>query len=195
MATFEEKKAVKKDIKRNKVEEVKKVAEEKAKQSEKKAKATWAQVAKREEEGKRVVEDVNIKIAEEKKQLFELTKKLLKLAEDGETFMKAAQEVVALSKIVKEDEQIANWGMTEEEAKQEIQAWSKVGTKGRYVDIATALYEDVPTNPNDERYKEKMVKVNEILEKLTLAEGGVQPTWRVVKVEPISQISPREVRW
>ena len=41
-ATFEEKKAVEKDMRRNKVQEVKKVAEEKAKQLEKKAKATWA---------------------------------------------------------------------------------------------------------------------------------------------------------
>ena len=63
------------------------------------------------------------------------------------------------------------------------------------MDIATAFYEDVPINPNDERYKERMAQVNEILEKLTSAEGGVQPTWRVVKVEPIPQISPREVRW
>ena len=59
-------------------------------------------------------------------------------------------------KIVKEDEQTANWGMMKEEAKQEMQAWSKVGTKWRYVDIATAFYEDVPTNPNDKRYKKKM---------------------------------------
>ena len=44
-----------------------------------------------------------------------------------------------------------------------MQAWSKVETKGRYIDIATAFYEDVPTNPNDERYKKKMVQVNEIL--------------------------------
>ena len=53
------------------------------------------------------------------------------------------------------------------------QAWYKVGTKGRYIDIAIAFYEDVPTNLNDERYKEKMAKVNAILEKLTSAEGGV----------------------
>ena len=52
--------------------------------------------------------------------------------------------------------------MTEEEAKQETHAWSKVGTKGRYVDVATAFYEDVPTNPNDERYNKKMAQVNEI---------------------------------
>ena len=39
-ATFEEKKAVEKDVRRNKAEEVKKVVEEKTKQSEKKAKAT-----------------------------------------------------------------------------------------------------------------------------------------------------------
>ena len=175
-ATFEEKKAVKKDVRRNEVEEVKKVAEKKAKQSEKKAKATWAQVAKKEEEGKKVVEEANIKIVERKKQLVELTRKLPELSNDGEIFVRAAQEVADLSKMVKEDEQTANWGMTEEEVKQETQAWSKVKTQGRYVDIATAFYEDVQTNPNDERYKKKMAQVNEILEKLTSAEGGVQPT-------------------
>ena len=88
----------------------------------KKAKATWAQVAKKEEEGKKVVEEANIKIVERKKQLVELTKKLPELSDDGETFAKAAQEVAALSKMVKEDEQTANWGITEEEAKQETQA-------------------------------------------------------------------------
>ena len=76
MATFEEKKAVEKDIRRNKVEEVKKVAEEKAKQSEKKAKAMWAQGAKKQKEGKKVGEEANIKIGEKKKELVELTKKL-----------------------------------------------------------------------------------------------------------------------
>ena len=91
--------------------------------------------------------------------------------------------------MAKEDEQTANWGMMEEEAKQEMQAWSKVGTKGRYVDVVIAFYEDVPTNPNDERYKKKMAQVNRILEKLTSVEGGVQLTWWVVKVEPIPQIS------
>ena len=40
-----------------------------------------------------------------------------------------------------------------------------------------------------------MDQVNEVLKKLTSAEGETQPTWRVVKVEPIPQISPREVRW
>ena len=59
----------------------------------------------------------------------------------------------------------------------------------------TAFYEDVPTNPNDGRYKKNMAQVNEILKKLTSVEGGAQPTWRVVKVEPIPQISQREVRW
>ena len=194
-ATFEEKKAVEKDIRRNKVEEVKKVEEEKAKQSEKKAKPTWAQIAKKEEKGKKVVKEDNIKSVETKKELVELTKKLPELVEDGETFAKVAQDIVALSKMAKEDEQTANWGMTEEKAKQETQAWSKVGTKRRYVDIATAFYEDVRTNPNDGRYKKKMVQVNEILEKLTSAEGGVKPIWRLVKVEPIPQISLREVRW
>ena len=195
MATFEKKKAVEKDIRKNKVEEVKKGAEEKARQSEKMAKAIQAQVAKKEEEGKQVVEEANIKIAEKKKQLLELTKQLPELSEDGETFAKAAQEIAALSKMVKEDKQTANWGMMEEEAKQETQAWYEVRTKGKYVNIATAFYEDVPTNPNDERYKKKMAKVNEILQKWTLAEVEVQPTWRVVKVEPIPQISPREVSW
>ena len=121
-ATFKEKKAVEKDVRRNRMKEVKKIAEEKGKQSEKKAKVKWAQVAKKEEEGKKVVEEANIKIAEKKKQLVELMKKLPELGEDGETLAKAAQEVADLSKMIKEDEQTANWGMTEEEAKQETQA-------------------------------------------------------------------------
>ena len=81
------------------------------------------------------------------------------------------------------------WGISEEEAAQEGQAWTKVGTKGTYVDIATAFFADVPQDPKDPRIKAKMDKANGVLKKST--SGGVvnHPTFRVVKLEPIPQIS------
>ena len=85
--------------------------------------------------------------------------------------------------------------MSEEEAAKEGQAWSKVGTKGRYVDIATAFFADVLQDPKDPRLQAKMDKVNEVLEKLTSGGGVNHPTLKVVKLEPISQISLREMRW
>ena len=85
--------------------------------------------------------------------------------------------------------------MSEEEAAQEGQAWSKVGTKGRYVDIATAFFADVPQDPKEPRIGAKMDKANEVLEKLTSGGGINHPTFRVVKLEPIPQISLREMRW
>ena len=115
------------------------------------------QVAKNEEKGNKVVEEANLMIAEKKKELAALTKKLPKLVENSEVFAKVVKEIVLLSELVEEDEQTANWGMTEEEAKQETQAWSKVGTKSIYVYITTAFYKDVPTNSNKERYKKKIV--------------------------------------
>ena len=96
---------------------------------------------------------------------------------------------------VKKDVETGWWGMSEEEAAQEGQEWSKVGTKGRYVDIATAFLADVPQDPKDPKIQAKMYKANEVLKKLT-SQGGVNhPTFRVVKLEAISQISLHEMRW
>ena len=61
--------------------------------------------------------------------------------------------------------------MSEQEAAQEGQVRSKVGTKGRYVDIATVFIADVLQDPKDPRIKAKMDKANEILEKLTSGKG------------------------
>ena len=67
--------------------------------------------------------------------------------------------------------------MSEEVAAQEGQVWSKVGTKGRYVDIATAFFADVPQDPKDPRIKAKMDKANEVLERLTSGGGVNHPTF------------------
>ena len=63
------------------------------------------------------------------------------------------------------------------------------------MDIATAFFADVPQNPKDPRIKAKMDKANEVLEKLTSGGGIDHPTFRVLKLEPIPQISLREMRW
>ena len=87
-----------------------------------------------------------------------------------------------LAREVKKDEETSWWGMSEEEAAQEGQAWSKVGTKGKYVDIATAFFADVPQDPKDPRIKAKIDKANEVLEKQTSGGGMNHPTFRVVKL-------------
>ena len=63
------------------------------------------------------------------------------------------------------------------------------------MDIATAFYADVPQDPKDSRIKAKMDKAKEVLEKLTSGGGVNHPTFKVVKLEPIPQISLREMRW
>ena len=63
------------------------------------------------------------------------------------------------------------------------------------MDIATAFFADVPQDPKDPRIKAKMDKANEVLGKLTSGGGIDHPTFRVVKLEPIPQISLREMRW
>ena len=63
------------------------------------------------------------------------------------------------------------------------------------MDIATAFFTDVPQDPKDPRIKAKMDKANEVLEKLTSGEGIHHPTLRVVRLEPIPQISLREMQW
>ena len=65
--------------------------------------------------------------------------------------VKISKEIGDLAREVKKDEETSWWGMSEEEAAQEGQAWSKVGTKGRYVDIATAFFADVLQDPKDLR--------------------------------------------
>ena len=85
--------------------------------------------------------------------------------------------------------------MKEEEVAQEGQGWSKVGTKGRYVVIATEFFADVPQDHKDPKIKATMDKANEVLKKLTSGGGVNHPTFRVVKLEPILQISLREMRW
>ena len=75
-ALYEEQKAVENIVKKNKVEEIKKVAEEKTRQGEKKAKASYAQAAKKEEEGKKKVEEANQGLAEKKEQLRKLAQQL-----------------------------------------------------------------------------------------------------------------------
>ena len=75
-ASSEEQRAVENVVKKNKVEEIKKVAEEMARQGEKKAKASYAQVAKKEEEGKQKVEEANQYLAEKKDKLQKLAQQL-----------------------------------------------------------------------------------------------------------------------
>ena len=62
------------------------------------------------------------------------------------------------------------------------------------MDIVTAFFADVPQDPKDPRIKAKMDKANEVLEKLTYGGGINRPTFRVVKLEPIPQISLHEMR-
>ena len=119
-------------MKKNKVEEIKKVAQEKARQGEKKAKASYAQAAKKEEEGKKKVEEANQGLAEKKDKLQKPAQQLQAGPKPDEV-MKISKEMSDLAREVKKDEETSRWGMSEEEAAQEDQAWSKVGTKGRYV--------------------------------------------------------------
>ena len=63
------------------------------------------------------------------------------------------------------------------------------------MDIATTFFADVPQDPKDPRIKAKMDKANEVLEKLTSGGGINHSTFIVVKLEPIPQISLREMRW
>ena len=193
-ASYEEQKAVENVVKKNKVEEIKKVAEEKARQGEKKAKASYAQAAKKEEEGKQKVEEADQGLAEKTEKLRKLAQQL-QAGPNPYQLVRISKEMGDLAKEVKKDEETSWWSMSEEEAAQEGQAWSKVGTKGRYVDIATAFFADVPQEPKDPRIKAKMDKANEVLEKLTSGGGIDHPTFRVVKLEPIPQISLREMRW
>ena len=58
-ALYEEQRAMENIVEKNKVEEIKKPAEEKIRQAEQKAKASYAQVAKKEEEVKKTVEEAN----------------------------------------------------------------------------------------------------------------------------------------
>ena len=63
------------------------------------------------------------------------------------------------------------------------------------MDIATAFFADVPQDSKDPRIKARMDKANEVFEKLTSGGGINHRTFRVVKLEPIPQISLREMRW
>ena len=108
--------------------------------------------------------------------------------------VKISKEMGDLASEVKKDEETSWWGMSEQEAAQEGQVSSKVGTKGRYVDITTVFFADVPQDPKDPRIKAKMEKANEILEKLTSGGGVHHPTFRVVKLEPIPWISLQKIK-
>ena len=60
--------------------------------------------------------------------------------------------------------------------------------------IATTFFVDVPWDPKDIKIKATMDKANKVLEKLTSGGGVTHTTFRVEKLEPIPQISLREVR-
>ena len=141
-ASYEEQRAVENIVKKNKVEEVKKVAEEKARQGEKKAKASYAQALKKEEKGKKKIEEANQGLAEKKDKLQKLVQQL-QTGPKLDKVMKISKQMSDLAREVKKDEETSWWGMSAEEAAQEGQVWSKVGTKGRYVDIATGFFADV----------------------------------------------------
>ena len=74
--SYEEQKAVENIVTKNKVEEIKKVAEKKTSQGEKKSKASYAQGAKKEEEGKKKVVEANQGLAEKKEKLQKLAQQL-----------------------------------------------------------------------------------------------------------------------
>lgn len=58
-ASYEALKAVENNVRKKKVEEIKKVAEEKARQEEEKTRVSYARAARKEEEGKKTVEEAN----------------------------------------------------------------------------------------------------------------------------------------
>ena len=130
-------------MKKNTVEEIKKAAGEKVKQGEKKAKESYAQAGKKEEEGKKKVEEANPGLAEMNDTLQKLAQRLLACPKPDEV-VQISKRMGDLAKEVKKDEETSWWGMSEEEATQEGQDWSKVATKGKYVDIATAFFTDIP---------------------------------------------------
>ena len=90
-------------IKRNKVEEIKQAAKEKARQREKKAKATYAQAAKKEEEGKRKMEEANQGLAEKKDKLQKLAQHL-QAGPKLDEVVKISKEMGDLAREVRKDE-------------------------------------------------------------------------------------------
>ena len=120
-ASYEEQKAVENIVKKNKMKEIKKVAEEKTRQGEKKGKASYAQAAKKEEEGKKKVEEANQGLAEKKEKLRKLAQQL-QAGPDPDQVVKISKKMGDLAREVKKDEETSWWGMSEEEAAQEGQA-------------------------------------------------------------------------
>ena len=120
-ASYEEQKAVENIVKQNKVEEIKKVAEEKARQGEKKAKASYAQAAKKKEDVKKKVEEANQGLAEKKEKGRKLVQQL-QAGPDPDQVVQISKEMGDLAREVKKDEETSFWGISEEDAAQEGQA-------------------------------------------------------------------------
>ena len=117
-ASYVEQRAVENIVKQNKVEEIKKVAEEKARQGEKRSTASYAQAAKKEEEGKKKVEEANQGLAEKKDKLQKLAQ-VLQAGPKPDEGVKISKEMGDLAREVKKDEETSWWGMSAEEAAQE----------------------------------------------------------------------------
>ena len=114
-ASYEEQKVVENIVKKNQVEEIKKVADEKTRQGEKKAKASYAQAAKKKEEDKKKVEEANQGLAEKKAKLRKLAQQL-QAGPDPDQVVKISKEMGDLARDVKKDEETSWWGMSKEEA-------------------------------------------------------------------------------
>ena len=130
------------------------------------------------------MEEANQGLAEKKDKLQKLAQQLQAGLKPDEV-VKVSKQMGDLAREVKKDQGRSWWGMSEEEVAHQGQAWSKVGTKSRYVDIATASFTDVPQDPKDPRIKAKIEKANEVLDKLRSGGGVNHPTFTVVKLEPI----------
>ena len=69
------------------------------------------------------------------------------------------------------------------------------GNIGRYVNIVTMHHQDVPTDVNTPTAKWAVNKANECLKKTTTDTSQSHPHWQVMRIEPVPQISAREMRW
>ena len=93
---------------------------------------------------------------------------------------------------------IRQWGNSEKEVREEgsSKTWKMVGGNlGRYVNIVTMHHEDVPTDVNTPKAKWAVNKANECLKKTTTDTSQLHPPWQVLRIEPVPQISAREMRW
>ena len=196
-ATLEETQAVEKNLKKKEEEQKTKVKEVKKIKEINKVGKKASLVAKAEQEQKERLTTMTEKEKEAMKTIQEVATKIQDPQSKQEQIATYAYRLASAMEEKSKGVWIRQWGNSEKEVREEgtSKTWTMVGGNlGRYINIVTMHHQEVPTDVNTAKVKWAINKANECLKKTITDTSQSHPPWQVLRIEPVSQISVREMR-